>query len=181
MPITITIDTNLINAKEKDPVLNKIEQFMQERKIKIFKTDAMDTEMQDGNYVSGLVKSSKFSEDIGTGVWDHSRGDHALWGVADDDILFGQILEVLFGKKDRQRYIKNEIKDAMHLQKDKNPQQVRLHQYQLRAVSKSLPLQQNATYFLCLFLLLETQFQTSLLLQKALKLLYLGFGYLCLV
>ena len=113
--ITITLDTNLINAKKRDHILNQIEQLKNDGKIKIFKTDVMDTEMQDGGYKRGLDKSTQLSEDIGTGVWNHSRWDHTKFGNDNDKLLLNQLLEYLFGKKERAEYIKQEIRDAMHL------------------------------------------------------------------
>ena len=41
---TITIDSNCINAKGGDPILNKIKDLQKKGKVKIYKTDTMDTE-----------------------------------------------------------------------------------------------------------------------------------------
>lgn len=114
--ILIYLDTNCINAREKDTCLNELEQLNREGIIEIRKTDVLDTELQEGKgYLLGLSKSYKFREDLGAGVFDSSRFGHAVFGNEDDSIRLTRLLNIIFGNKDRSKYKKNEIRDAMHI------------------------------------------------------------------
>ncbi len=110
--LTITIDTNVINARGKDAAMNQLEQWYAEGKIGLFKTDVMDTELQDG-YRKGLEKAVQYKEDLGVGVWGSSRWGHALWASEEDGNTLNELKVTLFGKKSD--YTKQEIRDAMAL------------------------------------------------------------------
>ena len=43
--LTVTIDTNVINAKQKDEKMNLLEQYYQRGMVEFFKTDVLDTEL----------------------------------------------------------------------------------------------------------------------------------------
>lgn len=108
---TITIDTNVINARQKLDAMNKLEALAQQEKVAIYKTDVLDTEMK-GSYTPGLLKSKRYPEDVGTGVYGHSRYGHAKYGK---NPHLDQVLTLLFGKKQRSEYSKQEIRDAMNI------------------------------------------------------------------
>lgn len=109
---TIALDTNCINAKEKDETLNELQSLCAEGKVQIYKTDVMDTEMQD-NYSPGLRKSKNLTEDLGDMVVGHSRVGHGVIGSENDEKIFVEILGILFDRKDRAKYTSRELRDAM--------------------------------------------------------------------
>lgn len=116
--IVVYIDTNCINSLQKIDALNELEKLHDEEKIAIEKTDTLDTELQENptKNVSRLKKSMNYIESYGAGVWDNSRWDHMVWGDASDDVKLNRILEILWGKKIRSAYTRQELRDAMHIQ-----------------------------------------------------------------
>lgn len=114
--IGVYIDTNCINARQKDDSLNELEKLHEVGKIQIEKTSVLDTELQEGKgYPLGLNKSDRYIESYEVAVLDHSRLGHSVVGGNNDEKMFSRILEILWGKKHRTRYSKSEIRDAMHL------------------------------------------------------------------
>ena len=73
----ITFDTNSIIDLEKsdDYDLQQLYKWHKSGVIEIVKTDVADTELQ-----TDSSKSVEFMEDVGDGVIDHSRIDHAKVG-----------------------------------------------------------------------------------------------------
>jgi len=113
--ITLTIDSNCINAKESCPYMKKIEELAKRGQIKIYITSIMETEFLKGKgYKQGIDKSKNYSADTEVGVWGHSRWGSALYEDKDDSNNLEKIKKILFPKieilTDRQ------IKDCMHLQ-----------------------------------------------------------------
>src|SRR4030043_2027128 len=114
--ISVYIDTNCINARQKDPSLNQLEELYEQEKILIEKTDVLDTELQENKgYPLGQRKSMQYVESFGPGVVDHSRVGSSIVGDADDDIRLTRVLTLLWGQKRRNEYTKEEIRDAMHI------------------------------------------------------------------
>ncbi len=111
---TITIDTNVINARGKLDAMNKLEALAQQGKVVIYKTDVLDTEMQD-SYNPGLLKAKGYTEDVGIFIVGHSRVGHTKLSSDEDGAYLEEILTLLFGKKQRSEYSKQEIRDAMNL------------------------------------------------------------------
>ena len=77
--LTITIDTNAINAKQRDEKLNFLEQYAQRGLVEIFKTDVLDTELladRTNDAEKRRDKSSNLPEDIGVWALGHSRLGH---------------------------------------------------------------------------------------------------------
>ena len=115
---TITIDTNVINARQNLDAMNALEALAQQGKVAIYKTDVLDTEMKGGyinGYPNGLSKSKRYPEDVGVGAYGHFRWGHAEWGGDKDDQILEQVITLLFGKKQRSEYLEQEIRDAMNL------------------------------------------------------------------
>ena len=111
--ITITIDSNCINARGNLIYMNKIEEAETEGKIKIFKTDTMDTEFLKGRkYEIGRKKSEKYEEDIGILVLGHSRLGHAKLTDKNQAKKFNLIKDTLFPNK---KLTENDLRDCMHL------------------------------------------------------------------
>lgn len=110
----ITIDTNCINVRKALDSLNKLEEWHSLGLIEIVKTDVMDTELRGD---ARLEKSSKLNEDLGVGVWDHSRWGHAVWGGEDVHYRLEEIKKVIFPdfNKLTEKRRKNATRDAMHL------------------------------------------------------------------
>ncbi len=113
-PISVYIDTNCINARQKDHSINDLENLFREQKILIEKTDTLDTELQEG-YIKGLKKSNNYIESFGGAVWGHSGWDHSQWADDADERRLTRILKILWGQKNRSYYSKSEIRDAMHI------------------------------------------------------------------
>ena len=115
MVLRITIDTNLINARQKLPEMNTLEEMHKKGLVEIVKTDAMDTEMLNG-YKKGLEKSQQYREIQGYGVFGHSRYDHAIYSGEDDGGLTQSVVMALFPGKACSELSDNDIKDVMHIQ-----------------------------------------------------------------
>ncbi len=116
---TITFDTSCIysSENEKAPLaIRELEKMHAEGLVEIVKTDVVDTELGEGNEQLKL-KSQKYSEDQGVGVWDHSRWDHALWGGPEMDYPFEEIRDTLFPGFDQMSEESQDraTRDAMHL------------------------------------------------------------------
>lgn len=112
--ISVYIDTNCINARQKDHYINDLEKLFQEEKIIIEKTDTLDTELQEG-YKKGLEKSDNYIESFGDAVWGHSRWDYSQWADDVDERRLTRILEIFWGLKNIPYYSKSEIRDALHI------------------------------------------------------------------
>lgn len=111
--VTITLDSNCINAKGKHAYMNKIKEAETKGKVKIFKTDTMDTEFLKGKkYEIGLKKSAKYEEDIGILVFGHSRWGHAKFVDKNEVKKFDLIKDILFPNK---KLSENDLRDCMHL------------------------------------------------------------------
>lgn len=114
--ISVYIDTNCINARQGEPHLNELEKLYEEGKILIEKTDTLDTELREGEgYKRGQRKSLSYVESYGPAVVENSRVGSSIVGSKEDDVRLSRVLEVLWGKKTRKSYSKNEIRDAMHI------------------------------------------------------------------
>jgi type I restriction-modification system DNA methylase subunit len=115
--LTITIDTNAINAKQENENLNLLEQYCQRGLVEIFKTDVLDTELLTDKTNYGEKrrhKASRLPEDIGVCVLDHSRLDHTRLAGEEDAKLQDEIIKVLF-QKTRHHLTTRQLRDAMHL------------------------------------------------------------------
>jgi len=115
--LTITIDTNAINAKQRDEKLNLLEQYSQRGLVEIFKTDVLDTELltDKTNYAEKRRdKASMLPEDIGICVLNHSRLGHTRLAGDEDVKLQDEIIKVLF-QKTRHQLTTQQLRDAMHL------------------------------------------------------------------
>ena len=118
----VTIDTNSINARQRDADLNNLEEWHLKGIIEIVKTDVMDTEFLKASpepREAFMNKSSRYREDVGVGAYGHSRRHHAVYGEANDlNYPRDEMLRMLFP---RFEYLTNEdeksraIRDAMHL------------------------------------------------------------------
>lgn len=115
MTLRITIDTNLINARQKLPEMNILEDMHTKGLIEIVKTDAMDTEMLEG-YKKGLEKSQQYREIQGYGVFGYSRFDHSVFGTVEDGGLTQSIVMALFPGKSCAELSDNDLRDVMHVQ-----------------------------------------------------------------
>ncbi|MFA5136017.1 MAG: hypothetical protein WC489_01330 [Patescibacteria group bacterium] len=114
--ISVYIDTSCINAKQEISALNELEKLNDEEKIIIETTDTLETELRDGKgYPRGLKKASNYIFSEGPAVVGHSRLGSCIAGSDEDDRRMTKVLEILFGKKARNKYTKNEIRDVMHV------------------------------------------------------------------
>lgn len=112
--ISVTIDTNCINAKKNSSYLNKIELANKKGYIKIYKTSVMDTEFIKGEgYLEGLEKSKNYHEDIGPGVWGHSRWGHFTWGSKENGNQLDEIKNILFHRINKLN--DKQLRDCLHL------------------------------------------------------------------
>lgn len=113
---TITIDTNCINTKQGKETINQIEKWHDKGLVEIVKTDVMDTEFV-GAHPKFKKKSQKYHEDLGVGVWGHSRWDHFLWGGENMNYPLEKIRDLLFPRFQNLKgdAKKRAIRDAMHL------------------------------------------------------------------
>jgi predicted nucleic acid-binding protein len=115
--ITIYLDTNCINANQVIPAVNELEKLYEQGKIDIEKTDTLDTELQGNPHGNAkrLQKSLNYIESYGPAVFGHSRWDYSVFGSQTDAQKLDRMLEMLWGKKGRSQYSKQQIRDAMHI------------------------------------------------------------------
>ncbi len=117
--IAIYKDTNTINTNLKDVAVNALEALAEKypENLMFEKTDTLDTELLENkkHNTERLKKSDGYIESFGVAVLGHSRLGHSVVGSESDDKIFSEILEVLFGKKQRSSYTRQEIRDAMHV------------------------------------------------------------------
>lgn len=117
--ISVYKDTNTINSKGKDNFVNQIELLAEKYpdNLIIEKTDTLDTELLQNQIHNAerLKKSDNYIESYGPFVLGHSRLNHSVLGNNNDDKELVEILEIIFGAKSRNQYIKQEIRDAMHI------------------------------------------------------------------
>lgn len=114
----IVIDTNCINAKQKDTFLNELEKFADEGKIDIETTDTLLNELgRNKGYPQGQKKANdKYIFSMGPTVLGYSNFGTSVLGSDEDDRRLSEILKILFGQKSRAFYSPNEMGDAMQIQ-----------------------------------------------------------------
>lgn len=115
--ITITLDTNVIIDIKHDDDINKLLKLHDEGKITIFKTDVVDTELQN---TSSQSKSSAFDEDMGVAVIGSSRIGHAVIGGGDSQNEHDKMRLLLFPETKGRPPTENQTRDVMHLVTHKN-------------------------------------------------------------
>lgn len=114
--ISVYIDTNCVNARQNNAALNQLEKLYEEEKIIIETTDTFETELLEGkSYSRGLRKAMNYVFSFGPSVVGHSRIGSCIVGSEEDDRRLGRVLEIIFGRKLRKDYSRNQIRDAMHL------------------------------------------------------------------
>lgn len=114
---SVYIDTNCINAKQKDEALNRLEKLYSDEEILIETTDTLETEFNEGGgYSKGKQKASNnYIFSYGPAVVEHSRIGTSIVGTDEDDKRLEKVLTIIFGRKRRQDYSRNEIRDCMHI------------------------------------------------------------------
>lgn len=114
---SVYIDTNCINANQKDKAINHLEKLYGEDKILIETTDTLETEFNEGKgYPKGKLKASNsYIYSYGPAVVGHSRIGFSIVGTDEDDKRLGKVLSIIFGQKNRKDYDRNEIRDCMHI------------------------------------------------------------------
>jgi hypothetical protein len=115
--LTITIDTNCINARPSLPAMTHLERLHADGRIQIGKTDVLDTELSESKGAYGQAarrKSAKLVEDMGTLIIGHSRIGHARVGSDDDQALYDSIAGVIFGEPLRGLH-RRQVRDVMML------------------------------------------------------------------
>lgn len=117
--ISVYKDTNSINSKQQDQWVNEIEELAEKYPdyLIIEKADTLDTELLENPSYNAdrLKKSDGYIESYGLAVLGHSRLGPSVLGTEKEDQEFSEILEIIFGKKQRSEYTKQEIRDAMHV------------------------------------------------------------------
>jgi len=112
----LTVDTNLINAKQRMTSMNKLEQWRDEGKLKIVGTFRLKMEI-------GTYKNRKASEKEKTIpnvseplILNQSFIGHAYLAAPNDKApQFWDLSAIMFPGKDYKKLTKNESNDVMHL------------------------------------------------------------------
>lgn len=107
----IMIDTNCINARQKDEDLNVLEKLFHRKKIDIQKSDVLDTELVGKDFFKR--KGLFYTEAHGIAVVDHSRLGHTTLATPEEKERLENIKKVLWGRT--KGCSKQEIRDAMNL------------------------------------------------------------------
>lgn len=113
--LTLTIDSNCINARGNYKYMNKVEELVKKGRVKIYVTSTMETEfLKDKGYQKGINKLRNYEVDIEIGVWSHSRFGSCKFGSKEDSKRFNEIKKILF--PNLKELTDEQIKDSMHLQ-----------------------------------------------------------------
>ena len=109
---TVTLDTNCVIDIDKDGCIDKLIDFEKRGLIEIYKTDVVDTELQN---TSSINKSVNIKEDLGFGIIDHSRIGFARISGVETKSFFDTLLHLVFPETKGQTATKNQIRDIMHI------------------------------------------------------------------
>ncbi len=114
---TITIDTNLINAKQRFPSMNKLERWCDEGKISIVGTFRLKMEIGAYKNKQASEKERNIPNIAEPCVLDQSFADAGAYCVGSDNNApqFWDLAGIMFPRKDYRRLTKNESNDVMHL------------------------------------------------------------------
>jgi len=110
----IVLDTNCINARQKDSSMNELEQLADEGRIDIETTDTSLNELG-GDYPKGEKKAGKYIFSMGSMVLGHSKFGTSVLGSKEDDDRLGELLDIFFEHKHRWNYSDQEMGDAMQI------------------------------------------------------------------
>ncbi len=114
--IKLTIDTNLINARQKDWRMNKIEQWRDEGKLSVVGTHRLTMEVAAYKNEKALDKEKKIPNVHEPGVLDKSCFDSCYFASSENNSpQFWDISSILFPRKDWKKLSDNESNDVMHL------------------------------------------------------------------
>lgn len=112
----VVIDTNCINARQNDIVLNELEQLADGDNIALETTDALLNELdRKESYPQGKDKARKYIFSMGPFVLGQSKSGMSVLGSEEDDDRFGSLLNIFFGHKLRQNYSDREVGDARQI------------------------------------------------------------------
>ncbi len=112
----IIIDTNCINARQRDPALNELERFLEEDNIGLETTDTLLNELErNKGYPKGQQKAGKYIFSMGPMVLGHSKFGTSILGSEEDDNRLGEVLKIIFGHKSRSSYSADEMGDAVQV------------------------------------------------------------------
>ena len=112
----IVIDTNCINARQKDIALNELEQLADGGNITVETTDALLNELdRKGSYPQGKDKARKYIFSMGAFVFGQSKLEMSIVGSKEDDDRLGNLLNIFFGHKRRQNYSNREMGDVRQI------------------------------------------------------------------
>jgi len=116
-PLTVTIDTNCINARSSLSAMTQLEQLHSEGRVQLVKTDVLDTELSGWGGRRGQrarTKSAPLREDIGVWVLGHSRLGHTRLASEGDAALYDEIATVIFDHPLKGLH-KRQVRDVMVL------------------------------------------------------------------
>ncbi len=115
MSIKITLDSNLINIKQKLEPVNKLEELFERGIIQIVGTERLYEEMR--KHIPKAFDKAKKYKNIGEPfVVGHSRIGHAYITSENPTLpTFQEISEILFSNIQCDKLTENQINDVMHL------------------------------------------------------------------
>jgi len=120
--ISITVDTNCLNAEGKLGPMNDLEVYANRGQVSLFKTDVLDTELQQESpgpeAARRKEKSQSLPEDIGPLVIGHSRIGHTRLAGESTQAELDELTKLLLGRSFRQVARNGEtrsVRDVMHL------------------------------------------------------------------
>ncbi len=113
--IKITIDSNLINLKQKLESVNKLEELNEKGIIQIVGAERLYEEMR--NHKPEAFDKAKKYENIGEPfVVGHSRIGHAYIASENPALpTFRELAEILFSNIETEKLNDNQVNDVMHL------------------------------------------------------------------
>jgi len=110
----LTIDTNLINIKQKLQSMNTLERWQIEGKVKLIGTERLKNETSNNEKASQKVNAMPNVSE--PGVWDVSDWEKAHWSNDTSGPSFNELAAVLFpNQKELSLLSKADTNDIMHL------------------------------------------------------------------
>ncbi len=113
--IKITIDTNLINSKQKLPAMNKLEQWRDEGKLEIVGTQRLKREVADYKNDIASAKEASIPNVSEPMVWDISAWGESKWGAEGEIPEYKELAKTIFPTVPLDKLNQNQQNDVMHL------------------------------------------------------------------
>lgn len=115
MPVKITIDANLINARGKLPAMNALEKWQAEGKLQLVGAQRLEDEIASHPLQpEANAKVARMENISEPAVWGISKWGKATWASA-GKVSYKELASILFPAVDLEKLSDNQKNDVMHL------------------------------------------------------------------